>query len=161
MRYTNECKHGLWTVTKGSILYLSISPTYTIKEMRSSKPHGREANKNKNVVLRNPLASQVALSMQEMTETQVRSLVGKIPWSRKQQPALVILSGKFHEQRSMVGYSSWGHKESDTTEPLHFPFLSQILSHVGSCRGCMLDHVINTLKVFSDKRIKRKNRRKV
>jgi len=83
--------------------------------MRSSKPHGREANKNRNVVLHNPLASQVALSMQKMTETQVRCLVGKIPWSRKQQPALVILSGKFHEQRSMVGYSSWGHKESNMT----------------------------------------------
>ena len=47
------------------------------------------------------------------------------------------------------------------TERLHFPFLSQILSPDGSCRGCMLDHVINALKVFSDQRIKGKNGRKV
>ena len=28
--------------------------------------------------------------------------------------------GKSHGQRSLVGYSPWGHKESDTTERLHF-----------------------------------------
>ena len=27
-----------------------------------------------------------------------------------------ILAGEFHEQRSLVGYSPWGWKESDTTE---------------------------------------------
>ena len=45
-------------------------------------------------------------------------LVGKIPWRRKQQPAPVFLSGKFHGQESLVGYSSWDCKESDTTEQL-------------------------------------------
>ena len=29
---------------------------------------------------------------------------------------LVFLPGGFHEQRSLAGYSSWGHKESDMTE---------------------------------------------
>ena len=34
---------------------------------------------------------------------------------------LVFLPGKFHGQRSLVGYSPWGHKEPDTTERLiHF-----------------------------------------
>ena len=28
---------------------------------------------------------------------------------------LVFLPGKSHEQRSLAGYSPWGHKESDTT----------------------------------------------
>ena len=28
----------------------------------------------------------------------------------------VFLPGKFHGQRSLVGYSPWGHKESDMTE---------------------------------------------
>ena len=31
---------------------------------------------------------------------------------------------KSHGQRSLVGYSPWGHKESDMTEQLHFHFLS-------------------------------------
>ena len=32
----------------------------------------------------------------------------------------VLLPGKSHGQRSLVGYSPWGLKESDTTEQLHF-----------------------------------------
>ena len=32
------------------------------------------------------------------------------------QPTPVFSPGKFHGQRSLVGYSPWGHKESDTTE---------------------------------------------
>ena len=44
--------------------------------------------------------------------------VGKILWSRKWQPAPVFLSGIFHEQGNLLGYSPWGHKESDITERL-------------------------------------------
>ena len=44
--------------------------------------------------------------------------VGKIPWSRKWQPTPVCLPGESHGQRSLVGYSSWGCKESDMTERL-------------------------------------------
>ena len=39
---------------------------------------------------------------------------------RKWQPIPVFLPGKSHGRRSLVGYSPWGHKESDTTEWLHF-----------------------------------------
>ena len=42
--------------------------------------------------------------------------VGKIPWSGKWQPTPVFLRGKSHGQRSLVGYSPWGRKESDVTE---------------------------------------------
>ena len=43
--------------------------------------------------------------------------VGKISWSRNRRPTPVFLPEKFHGQRSLVGYSPWGCKESDTTEP--------------------------------------------
>ena len=46
------------------------------------------------------------------------SWVWKIPWSREWQHTAVFLPGKFHGQRSLVGYSPWGRKESDTTERL-------------------------------------------
>ena len=46
--------------------------------------------------------------------------LGRIPWGRKWQPAPVLLPGKLHGWRSLVGYSPWGHKESDMTERLHF-----------------------------------------
>ena len=42
--------------------------------------------------------------------------VGKIPWRRAWQPTPGFLTGKSHGQRSLVGYSPWGRKESDTTE---------------------------------------------
>ena len=45
--------------------------------------------------------------------------VRKIPWRRKWQPTPALLPGKLHGLRSLVGYSPWGHKESDTTEWLH------------------------------------------
>ena len=32
------------------------------------------------------------------------------------------LPGKSHGRRSLIGYSPWGRKESDTTERLHFHF---------------------------------------
>ena len=45
--------------------------------------------------------------------------VRKTPWRRKWQPTPVLLPGKSHGQKSLVGYSPWGLKESDTTERLH------------------------------------------
>ena len=44
--------------------------------------------------------------------------VEKIPWSRKWQLTPVLLPGEFHGQRSLEGYSPWGHKELNTTEQL-------------------------------------------
>ena len=57
-----------------------------------------------------------------MWETQVLSLDWEDPLEKKWQPTPVVLPGKFHGGRNLVGYSSWGHKELDTTERLHFHF---------------------------------------
>ena len=56
--------------------------------------------------------------------------VDKISWRRKWHPTPVFLFGKSHGQRSLVGYSPWGHKESDTattppTTKKHFFFLAR------------------------------------
>ena len=47
--------------------------------------------------------------------------VRKIPWRRKWQPTLVFLPGESHGQRSLMGYSPRGCKDSDTTECAHTP----------------------------------------
>ena len=44
--------------------------------------------------------------------------VGKIPWRRKWQPTLVFLPEESHGQKSLAGYSPWGHKEWGTTKRL-------------------------------------------
>ena len=55
--------------------------------------------------VKNPLA------IQEMwQEPQVDPWVRKIPWSRKWQPNPVLLPGKSHGQRSLVGCCPWGYK---------------------------------------------------
>ena len=46
----------------------------------------------------------------------VQSLGGEDPPRRKWQASPVVLLGKYKGQRSLVGYSPWGHKELDVTE---------------------------------------------
>ena len=45
--------------------------------------------------------------------------LGRSPGEGDGKPTPVLLSGKFHGLRSLVGYSPWGLKESDMTEHLH------------------------------------------
>ena len=61
--------------------------------------------------------------------------VGKIPWSRKWQPTSVFLSGESRGQRSLVGYSPWGHKELDTTD--HIGVL-KLKDYILVSKGCWL-----------------------
>ena len=51
---------------------------------------------------------------------------------RQWQPTPVLLPGKSHGRRSLVGCSPWGREESDTTERLHFHFS---LSCIGEGHG--------------------------
>ena len=57
--------------------------------------------------------------------------IGKIPWRSKWQPTPVFLPGEFYGQRRLAGYSSWGHKESDTTERLTLSLTSSVLGNLG------------------------------
>ena len=55
---------------------------------------------------------------------------GSIPgWERYpgegNEPSPLLLTGKFHGQRSLVGYGPWGGRQSDTMEPLKLS-LSQL-----------------------------------
>ena len=43
-------------------------------------------------------------------------------WRRQWHPTPVLLPGKSHGQRSLVGFSPWGREESDTTKGLHLHF---------------------------------------
>ena len=64
------------------------------------------------------LVAQLVKSPPAMQHTGVQSLVGKMPWRREELPTSVFLPREFHEQRSLVGCSTWGHRESDMTEQL-------------------------------------------
>ena len=51
-----------------------------------------------------------------MQETQVQSLDWEDSQRREWPPTPVFLPGESYGQRSLVGYSPWGCKESDTTD---------------------------------------------
>ena len=51
-----------------------------------------------------------------MWETQVQSLGWEDPLEKEMATHSVFLPGEFHGQKSLAGYSPWGHKESDTVE---------------------------------------------
>ena len=60
-----------------------------------------------------------------------------VKWRRQWHPTPVLLPGKSHRQRSLVGCSPWGRKESDMTERLHFHFsLSCIGDRIGNPLQC-------------------------
>ena len=59
---------------------------------------------------------ETAYQSTKLRRCQFNPQVGKIIRRRKWQPTPVFLPGESHGQRSLVGYNSCSHKESDTTE---------------------------------------------
>ena len=63
--------------------------------------------------------TQMVKHLPAMQETWVQSLDREDLLEKEMAAHSVLLPGKFHGLRSLVGYSSWGCKELDTTEQLH------------------------------------------
>ena len=88
---------------------------------------------------------------------------GKIPWRRAQQPTPVFFPRESHGQRSLVGCSPRGRKESDTPErrtlhcshfssfwrSLEFLPLPQTLVHLRSCILVVLRHHVRVMSLQS------------
>ena len=60
--------------------------------------------------------AQLVKNPPAMQETWVRLLGWEDPLEKEMTAPPVFLPRKFHGQRSLVGYSQWGHKELDMTE---------------------------------------------
>ena len=69
------------------------------------------------------LVAQTVKRLPTTWETRVQSLGREDLLEKEMVTHSVFLPGKSHGQTSLVGYSPWGRKESDTTERLHFHFL--------------------------------------
>ena len=80
------------------------------------------------------VVAQTVMNLPAMRETWIRSLGWEDPWRRAWQPTPVFLPGEFHGQRSLVGYSPWGRKESDTTERLILLLLQGCLRNLSSSK---------------------------
>ena len=73
-------------------------------------PHSYQEVSQMALVVRNPSPNR------RCKRPGLNPWVRKIPWKKKCQPTPVFLLGDSHGQRSLVGYSPGGGKESDTTE---------------------------------------------
>jgi len=62
--------------------------------------------------------AQTVKNLPAMQETKVRFLGWEVPLEKGMAIHSSCLPEEFHGQRSLVGYSPWGRKESDTTERL-------------------------------------------
>ena len=86
--------------------------------------------------------------------------LGRFPWKRKWQPTPIFLPGTSHGQRSLVGYSPWSCKESNTSERARMlcssangscrVFQSSLPSHIpkGYAETQVLLLLISNLKSF-------------
>ena len=63
--------------------------------------------------------AQTVKRLPAIQETWVRSLGQEDPLKKEMATHSSTLAWKIHGWRSLVGYSPWGRKESDTTERLH------------------------------------------
>ena len=68
------------------------------------------------------LVTQLIKNLPAIQETQVQSLAEEDPLEKEMAGHSEFLPGKSHGQRSLVGYSLWGLKESDTTGQLTLYF---------------------------------------
>ena len=62
------------------------------------------------------LVAQTVKNLPAMQEIRVQSLHWEDPLEKEVATHSSILAWRIHGQRSLMGCSSWGHKESDTTE---------------------------------------------
>ena len=86
------------------------------------------------------LVAQLAKNPPAMQETWVSSLGREDPLEEGMQPTPVFLPGGSHGQRSLAGYSPWGHKESDTTEQL-----THLLAHICPTKCWLLTFILQVL----------------
>ena len=83
-----------------------------------------------------PLGRRAPIFSCETLETQIRPWVGKIPSGKKWEPTPVFLPRESHGQKSLTGYSPWGHRVGLNTcaeEPKTISYLSSLnISKIGS-----------------------------
>ena len=77
------------------------------------------------------LGAQTVKNLPSMWEIGVQSLGWEDPLRKEWQPSPVFLPGEFHGQRSLAGYSPWGHKDLDTTEQL----TTSVIYHINKLKN--------------------------
>ena len=100
-----KCKRTKW---------LSEDAVQVAEKRREAKDKGERGNTYPTgcTVLEKARRDKKAFLSEQCKEIEQNSKMGKAKW----HPTPVLLPGESHGWRSLVGYSPWGRKESDTTE---------------------------------------------
>ena len=80
-------------------------------------------------------------------------VLGRSPGEGNGSPLQYTCLEKSHGSRSLVGYCPWGHKESDTTERLHFTSLRLLPQSLKVCslHGSVLYSVVSMAESHTEK----------
>ena len=73
---------------------------------------------------------RIRLTMPETKPCGFNPWVGKIPWKRTWEPTPVFLPEKCYGQRSLIDYSSWGHRVRHTWALMYITFKELLLCSV-------------------------------
>ena len=118
------------------VVLILTSPIGSLHDIYDHRHHHLHSNSNSVglgwgtvALFQVSLVAQMVKNQPALQETGFDPWVGKIPWGRAWQPTLAFLPGESHGQRSLVGYSPWGHKESDTTDQLTLSLPQTILMY--------------------------------
>ena len=93
------------------------------------------------------LVAQLVKNLPIMRETWTRPWVENISWRRERLPIPVFWPGQFHGL-----YSSWGRKESDTTEGLSLCIpkgIPSVLTGVQSSKSCYFTYHLSHSLILS------------
>ena len=74
---------------------------------------------------------------------------GRFLWRRKWQPTPVFLPGESHGQRSLVGYSPWGHRHNRMTKPKRILAASKATNTRTDWKKTFISHIFNKGFQFS------------
>ena len=124
---------ALLTITPGFSLLPEANPPWTLEALHPWEPlplcllSSRERSPALLLATTGSLTSTLHFPLTQRTILSIRRIT-KMYW----HPTPVLLPGKSHGGRSLVGCSPWGRKESDTTKRLHFHFS---LSCIGEGNG--------------------------
>ena len=99
------------------------------------------------------LVAQLVQSLPAMQETRDRFLSWEDPLEKEMATHSLCLPGESHEQRSLAGFSPWGHQESDTTEWLSTQ-ASLSSAFLEGIDGIYRRHWMGGTEFFKDRRLR-------
>ena len=124
IRFQADQDCSRWSHLKNLNLITYAKPIFQKKKNRSHL-QVRGGDRTWIYLLKNSIQTTTTSIIWSCLDTFSLPQVRKNPWRREWLQTPVFLPGEFHGQRSLAGYSPWGHKELDTTEWLTLLLSSQ------------------------------------